>query len=88
MRLLVWLALVAIVFYLGRTFLRRLRGPDPSKPIRSDSASASGAESSSEPMRQCMHCGAYFPASEAVVDAPDRLFCSEEHRQLHHASEK
>lgn len=83
MRLLVWLALAAIVFYLGRAFLRRLQAPDSSKPIRSNPAATSGAETAAEPMRQCLHCGAYFPASEAVVDAPDRVFCSEEHRQFH-----
>jgi uncharacterized protein len=87
MRLLVWLALAAIVFYLGRAFLRRLQGPVSSEPPRSNST-ASGPESAAEPMRQCTHCRAYFPASEAVIESPDRLFCSEEHRQRHHSSEE
>lgn len=78
MRVLVVLALAAIIIYLVRGYLGRVRN--------SRSENASGAPRTprtSEPMRQCLHCGAYFPASEAVGRAPDQLFCSEEHLRLH-----
>lgn len=82
MRLLIWLGLAIVIVYLGRAFLRRMQGPAASSSPRSRRA-----DSEPEPMRQCLHCGAYFPASEAIADAPDRVFCSEEHRRLHHTSQ-
>lgn len=77
MRVLVVLALAAIIIYLIRALIGRRQAS------RSSSSTARPAVPASEPMRQCTHCGAYFPASEAVVEEPDQLFCSEEHRRLH-----
>lgn len=84
MRLLVWLGLAIVIVYLARALLRRTQGraASTSHPPRSR---PTGTEP--EPMRQCLHCGAYFPASEAIAEAPDRIFCSEEHRRLHHTSQ-
>ena len=79
--MLVVLALAAIIVYLVRGFFGRQQA-DCSSPS-STASSASSASRTSEPMRQCTHCGAYFPASEAVEQAPGQLFCSEEHRRLH-----
>ncbi len=76
MRVLVVLALVAIIVYLVRGLIAR-------RQASRSSPSSAAASPASEPMRQCLHCGAYFPASEAVVHAPDQIFCSEEHRRLH-----
>lgn len=78
MRVLVVLALAAIIVYLVRGLISRRQASRSSPP-----PAARPAASTSEPMRQCTHCGAYFPASEAVGQAPDQLFCSEEHRRLH-----
>ena len=78
MRVLLVLALAAIIIYLVRGFIGRRQASRSSS-----SPAAPSASPASEPMRQCLHCGAYFPASEAVVQAPDQLFCSEEHRRLH-----
>lgn len=75
MRVLVVLALAVVIIYLVRGFLGRMQA--------SRSSQSPAASRASEPMRQCLHCGAYFPASEAVVQTPDQLFCSEEHRRLH-----
>lgn len=33
-----------------------------------------------EAMLQCATCGVHIPASEALIQAPDKAFCSEEHR--------
>ena len=77
MRVLVVLALAAIIIYLARGFIRRLQAARSS-----DSSAPSRRSQSSEPMRQCTHCGAYFPASEAVGETPE-LFCSEEHQRQH-----
>jgi uncharacterized protein len=76
MRILVVLALAAIIVFLVRGFIRRLQ--KPASPGTSSRSSRQG-----EPMRQCAHCGAYFPASEAVGNSPDKLFCSDEHRRQH-----
>ena len=79
MRVLVVLALAAIIVYLVRGLISRRQASRSSAPP----PAARPAASASEPMRQCTHCGAYFPASEAVGQAPNQLFCSEEHRRLH-----
>jgi uncharacterized protein len=76
MRVLVVLALAAIIVFLVRGFLRRRQTPPTS-------GTSSRSSRQAEPMRQCTHCGAYFPASEAVGDSPDKLFCSDEHRRQH-----
>lgn len=38
-----------------------------------------------EAMLSCAHCGAFFPASEAVQSQGGAVFCSDEHRLLHDA---
>ena len=81
MRVLLILALAVIIIYLVRGQSRRQQGGSSAE--RPSTPHSSGPASRSEPMRQCAHCGAYFPASEAVGDSPDKLFCSDEHRRQH-----
>jgi uncharacterized protein len=38
----------------------------------------------SEPMIQCAYCGTHIPASESIAASSGSVFCSEEHRRLHH----
>ena len=70
--LLVALLVVAVMYWLGRL---RDRGPG--------SHSDKGRSPQGEPMRQCAHCGAHFPESEAVHSPSGRVFCSEQHRLKH-----
>ena len=71
-RLLLWLALAAIVWWAfrhrrGRT---HVRGP------RADS----GRLAKPEEMVDCARCGLHLPASETVRDAAGRRYCCTEHR--------
>jgi uncharacterized protein len=70
--LLIALLVVAVLFWLSRLRTRRSRGSAPSARM------ADG-----EAMRQCAHCGAHFPESEAVFGASGQVFCSEVHRLRH-----
>jgi uncharacterized protein len=76
-KLLLWLALAALVIWMLRAPRRhpgRMPAPEPEKSI-----------SAGEPMERCVYCGLHIPASEAVFDAGS-AFCSEEHHRLHQSS--
>jgi len=79
MRILFWIAFIALVVFAVRSKLRAMvkrhqapphvqpGAPEPSRQI--------------EAMAQCAHCGMYFPASEAVrADGLD--YCSPGHVRL------
>jgi uncharacterized protein len=68
MKILLLVLLVLVVIWLARGS----RG-------RSQTAPA-GRKLAGEAMCQCAHCGAYFPASEAVAAPSGAVFCCEEHR--------
>jgi uncharacterized protein len=69
-RLLVLIAIVALVFWLLRRYRRSLDGDG--KPGRAEI----------EDMVRCAHCGIHLPRSESVEGAGGH-FCSSEHRRLH-----
>lgn len=72
-KLIFWVVVIAIGFAVYRlvqimqrkSARARAELPDP--------------DAAKEPIRQCDHCGVYFPASEAVRTG-NRMFCSVEHR--------
>jgi len=69
-RLLLLLAIVALVFWLIRRYRRSLDGAQQ----------APRAEI--EDMVRCAQCGMHLPRSESVESA-GRFYCSAEHRRLH-----
>ena len=74
MKLLMWLAffglVIAALYYKKAPAKTR---PSPAQPPpRFDSTGA-------EVMSRCVHCGVYFPSSEAI-HYDDLVYCSEEHR--------
>lgn len=77
MKFLLWLAIGALtVAWLMRG--KKLSPPHP------DRHRAHGGDAT-EPMLQCVHCGVHIPASEAVLDSADAVFCCDAHRLLHSA---
>jgi uncharacterized protein len=67
-RLVVWLALIGLVFWALST--RRRPRPDSKPKAKSERM-----------MVECVHCGLRVPGDEAVADG-DRRYCSEAHRLL------
>jgi len=80
MRVLFWIAFIALVVYAVRSKLRALaKRHDDAQSRQQASAQAPGRQI--EAMAQCAHCGMYFPASEAVrADGLD--YCSPGHVRL------
>ena len=79
MRLLFWIAFIALVVFAVRNKLRamskRAAVPPQARP------GAAKAPVQFEAMAQCSHCGMYFPASESVrADGHD--YCSPGHVRL------
>jgi uncharacterized protein len=77
MKLLLWLVLGLVVFYI----LRNKKKKSSSYKPRPDAASAASANA--ETMLRCVECGIYLPASEALHDPTGAAFCSDEHRRRH-----
>ena len=71
-RLLLFLAIAAVVYLLIRSFRRNVPGKDVPGP---DKAVA-------EDMVRCAHCGVHLPKGESVR-AEGQDFCSVEHRDAH-----
>jgi uncharacterized protein len=66
-KFLLFVAVLAVVFWLLRASNSRGKPPSP--------------ERKSEAMARCAHCGVHFPGAESV--AGDGLdYCCEEHRRL------
>ncbi|HEY8607272.1 MAG TPA: PP0621 family protein [Noviherbaspirillum sp.] len=86
MRILLLVLFVVVVLYLlGR--LRARGGAQQSQrsqqsPSR-DSQPSRQQAADVEAMRQCAHCGAHFPESDAVFAPSGAVFCSEQHRLQH-----
>ncbi|MGV7209463.1 PP0621 family protein [Oxalobacteraceae bacterium A2-2] len=92
-RILVWLALVALVVFAIRSKLRGLQ--QRGEQMRREQQGGAGGAAAAEPLRQarqrdlantetmlcCAHCGVYYPASENVP-AAGRDYCSPAHAQL------
>ncbi len=71
-RLLLLLAIVALVIWLIRRYRRSL--DDGSKSQRAEI----------EDMVRCAHCGMHLPRSESIESA-GHFYCSAEHRRTHGA---
>lgn len=70
-KLLVLIALIALVYWLLRGYRRQLdRGPANAE-----------AKAQEENMVRCAHCGVHLPSSESIT-TDGRFFCSDEHRRL------
>lgn len=69
-RLLVLLAIVALVFWLLRGYRRSLDGDGKAR------------RPEIEDMVRCAQCGVHLPRSESV-EGGGSFFCSAEHRRLH-----
>jgi uncharacterized protein len=67
-RLVVWLALIALVFWALSTRRRPRPGAKPAADTR-------------RMMVECARCGLRVPSDEAVADG-ERRYCSEAHRLL------
>ena len=68
-RLLFFAAIIAIVYWLLKSYRRQLPKED----------TASGQ---AEDMVLCVHCGVHLPKHEAI-QAGGKIYCSEEHRRIH-----
>lgn len=77
MRMLFWIALIALVVFAVRSKLRAIARRHQPPPM--SRAPRAGGEI--EAMAQCAHCGMYFPASESV-HADGRDYCSPGHVRL------
>lgn len=80
MRILFWIALIALIVFAVRSKLRAIaKQHQQQPPPQHTGRSAAGGEI--EAMAQCAHCGMYFPASESVrADGLD--YCSPGHVRL------
>jgi len=79
MRLLFWIALIALIVFAVRSKFRAMarRADVPPKAQRGPAAPPAQIEA----MSQCAHCGMYFPSSESVrADGHD--YCSPGHVRL------
>lgn len=79
MRVLFWIALIALVVFAVRSKLRAIAKRHDAQ--RDMSAKAQSSSREIEAMAQCAYCGMYFPASESVrADGLD--YCSPGHVRL------
>lgn len=82
-KLLFWIVLLAAAWVVVRVLIAK--GRDVSGPAsdgRGDAAPdqpPAKREDTPEAMRQCAHCGVWYPASEAVVSADGRPYCGRAH---------
>lgn len=75
MKFLLWAGVIVVVIWMLRS--KKANKAEPPK------AKASAATREIEAMLSCAHCGTHFPASEALRDASNQAFCSDEHRRQH-----
>ena len=69
LRLLFWIALIALAFWLWRRF---------QQPT---SRAETAAEPETTPMVRCAHCGVHLPKGSALA-AGEQWYCSPEHQRL------
>ena len=72
-RLLLIVVVVAVVFWLFKSYRKRL----PKEDVSGEEISGQA-----EDMVRCVHCGVHLPKRESVL-AGDKYYCSEEHRRIH-----
>jgi len=70
MKIILFVAVVAVIIAVFRSNARKKRGPDPEKKPPSEAS-----------MTRCANCGVHFPLSEALSEK-GRNFCCEGHRKL------
>jgi len=81
MRVLFWIALIALVVFAVRSKLRAIARRHQAQRDAATGAEAQSSTRQIEAMAQCAHCGMYFPASESVrADGLD--YCSPGHVRL------
>ena len=69
LRLLFWIALIALAFWLWRRF---------QQPT---SRAETAAEPETTPMMRCAHCGVHLPKGSALATG-EQWYCSPEHQHL------
>ncbi len=69
LRLLFWIALIAMAYWLWRRFQQ--------PATRAETA----AEPETTPMVRCAHCGVHLPKDSALT-AGEQWYCSPEHQRL------
>lgn len=79
-----FLILAGVIFVVAMCVVRLLKLSSTKKTAPLDPAEAAPT-AISEAMLSCSQCGMHFPASEAVMERADLVFCSEEHRARHFA---
>lgn len=74
-RLLIWLLLGGVVWWLWRSRQRppATKTPQPGTPP---------APRDALPMLRCHRCGVHLPAADAVTDDAGHAYCSVDHRRL------
>lgn len=77
MKFVLWLAIIFLII----AWIARAKKAAQRAASRQHQESAPRALHVPEPMLQCATCGVHIPASEALLQAPDKAFCSEEHRR-------
>lgn len=80
MRMLFWIALALLVYFVVRSKWRALRHRQQQEQQEQARRQTEALESG-EPMASCAHCHMYFPASEAV-HAEGLEYCSSAHARL------
>ena len=74
-RLIIIVAVVAVVYLLLRSYRSRIAGEGTS--VRAEPPPVHA-----EDMVRCVHCGVHLPRSESIM-AGGKFFCSEAHRSAH-----
>jgi uncharacterized protein len=79
MKIVVLIAVVALVLWLLSAARRRSGRGDEAPPVQ-PRRGRRGDAAEPTPMLACAHCGVHLPRAEAVEDATGRVFCSDAHR--------
>lgn len=77
MKFLLW----AVIIFLAVAWLMRGKKGVGDKPAGQHRTNKPSHILPPETMLQCVKCGVYIPASEAVTHSSQIVFCSEEHRR-------
>lgn len=77
-RLLFLTAVIAIVYWLLKSYRKQL----PGKGLPKASDRGEGAPGQAEDMVRCVHCGMHLPKRESI-QVGDKFYCGEAHRRTH-----
>ncbi len=77
-RLLFFAVIIAIVYWLLRSYRKRL----PGKGAPKESDQREGVPGHAEDMVRCVHCGVHLPKRESI-QADGKFYCGEAHRRIH-----